>query len=119
MRARSQGPDNRIKETIRETAKRVYAAPNKTRMDKKGVDYSYSFPLIFFNVEDYDSAWSDLVIGEGLHYCVRLFVRVRRTRAAFWAGHADAHCRRSCLRPSRARRAGRSPSSPAPSAGRT
>jgi len=62
---------------VKEITKRVYAAPNKTRMDKKGADYTYSFPLIYFNVEDYDSAWSDLATSDGLHYCVRLFVRVR------------------------------------------
>ena len=41
------------------------------------MDYSYSFPLIYFNVEDYESTWSDLVISDSLHYCVRLFVIVR------------------------------------------
>ena len=41
-----------------------------------GHEYSYSFPLIYFNVEDFEDAFSNLVINHSEYLCVELRVRL-------------------------------------------
>ena len=52
-----------------------------------GHEYSYSFPLIFFNVEDFEDAFSNLVINEQEYLCVELRVRLPSAQA----GQPDRH----------------------------
>ena len=52
-----------------------------------GHEYSYSFPLIFFNVEDFEDAFSNLVINEQEYLCVELRVRLPSAEA----GQPDRH----------------------------
>jgi len=59
--------------------KRVYASPNKTRMDKKGAEYSCSFPLIYFNVEDFEDAFSNIIINNDEYFCVELCVNIPKS----------------------------------------
>jgi hypothetical protein len=41
-----------------------------------GHEYAYAFPLIFFNVEDFEDAFSNLVINDAEYLCVELRVRL-------------------------------------------
>ena len=54
-----------------------------------GHEYSYSFPLIFFNVEDFEDAFSSTVIGENEYLRVELRVRLPPSEGSL-TGH-DRH----------------------------
>ena len=54
-----------------------------------GHEYSYSFPLIFFNVEDFEDAFSSIIIGENEYLCVELRVRLPPAEGSL-TGH-DRH----------------------------
>lgn len=74
---KSTSPDGKpTMSAISYVTKRVYASPNKTRMDRKGAEYSCSFPLIYFNVEDFEDAFSNVVINTEEFFCVELSVLV-------------------------------------------
>ena len=39
-----------------------------------GCDYVISYPLIYFNIEDFEDAFNDIVINENEYFCIELFV---------------------------------------------
>jgi len=41
-----------------------------------GAEYSCSFPQIYFNVEDFEDAFSNVIINAEEHFCVELAVAI-------------------------------------------
>lgn len=69
--------DNTKKLTvIKRSSKRVYATPNKIRMDfkKKAEETQLTYPQLYYSVADFDDSWHDIVLHkDGEMVCVELF----------------------------------------------
>ncbi|XP_035673513.1 uncharacterized protein KIAA0930-like [Branchiostoma floridae] len=57
---------------------RVYASPNKHRMDRKDTESEVSYPNIFFMIDNFDEVFGDISVQEGEMVCVELLARYRQ-----------------------------------------
>lgn len=58
----------------RQIVKRVYAAPNRTQLESKGLPYETCYPFIFFTIEDFEDVFGNIVIRPEEYLCVELVV---------------------------------------------
>ncbi|XP_005993727.1 uncharacterized protein KIAA0930 homolog isoform X2 [Latimeria chalumnae] len=66
---RSDGGDIHIH---RKKSQQVFASPSKHPMDSKGEESKISYPNIFFMIDNFEEAFSDMTVGEGEMVCVEL-----------------------------------------------
>jgi len=52
--------------------KKVYASPSKRRMDSKSGETIFTYPLIYFAVDDFEESFKTLTIEQGQQICVQL-----------------------------------------------
>jgi len=62
-------------EILNRVSKKVYATPNKIRMDThKAEEVHLTYPLLYFAIDDFDEIWKDISLNtEGQLVCVELF----------------------------------------------
>jgi len=84
-------------EVIKRVAKKVYATPNKTRMDtSKAEEVQLTYPILYFAIDDFNEAWKDISLTEDDQLvCVELFaagdyfVPGKHVRTRLFAGALD------------------------------
>ena len=59
-------------ETLYRVNKKVYASPSKRRMDSKAGETIYTYPLIYFSIDDFEDCFQGLRIERGQQMCVQL-----------------------------------------------
>uniref|UniRef100_T1JHT7 Uncharacterized protein n=1 Tax=Strigamia maritima TaxID=126957 RepID=T1JHT7_STRMM len=52
--------------------KKVYACPSRRQMDSKGETEEYTYPNIFFMVDNFDEIFCDIMVRDGEMVCVEL-----------------------------------------------
>ncbi|XP_077977338.1 uncharacterized protein KIAA0930 homolog [Glandiceps talaboti] len=57
---------------LKKHSQQVYASPSKRRMDSKGEVAELAYPNIYFIIDNFDEAFSDMIIEEGQMVCVEL-----------------------------------------------
>jgi len=62
-------------EVVKRVSKKVYATPNKIRMDtNKAEEVQLTYPILYFAIDDFNEAWKDISLNaEGQLVCVELF----------------------------------------------
>ena len=59
-------------EIIHRVNKRVYASPSKRRMDSKAGETIFTYPQIYFAIDDFEECFKGLIIEKGQQICVQL-----------------------------------------------
>ncbi|KAI3662626.1 hypothetical protein MP638_000736 [Amoeboaphelidium occidentale] len=70
--------DKKVMVPVQTVRKTVFCSPHKARMDKKGSDAEFSYPVLYFYVNDFEETFKDLVIKEGQYLCVELGLIVQQ-----------------------------------------
>lgn len=68
---RKQAPGSKL-EIVQRVNKKVYASPSKRRMDSKAGETVFTYPLIYFAVDDFEESFKTLRIEENQQICVQL-----------------------------------------------
>lgn len=59
-------------EILHRVNKKVYASPSRRRMDSKAGETIYTYPLIYFAIDDFEDCFQGLRIERGQQICVQL-----------------------------------------------
>jgi Uncharacterized conserved protein (DUF2045) len=54
----------------------VYASPDRTQLEKKGIKYETAYPLIYFMLDDFESTFTNLPLFPNQYICVELFTQI-------------------------------------------
>eukprot|EP01135_Chromosphaera_perkinsii_P003486 Nk52_evm12s245 gene=Nk52_evmTU12s245 len=57
---------------ISKTVTKVYPSPSRQRMDVKGTHTEFTYPFIYFALEDFENIFKDIVVSPGECVCVEL-----------------------------------------------
>lgn len=57
---------------LRKVARRVYASPCSRRMDVKEAEMVYTYPQMYFIIDDFEDCFGEMTIGEGQQIAVQL-----------------------------------------------
>ncbi|KAL5006379.1 hypothetical protein ScPMuIL_015185 [Solemya velum] len=64
--------DEKQLQILKKFSQRVYPSPSRRRMDSKGTGEEIAYPNIFFTVDNFEEAFSDIVVRDSEMVCVEL-----------------------------------------------
>lgn len=73
-------------EILKRHSKRVFASPSKRDLQSKGTEEEITYPNIYFTIDDFDSAFNEMIVKENEMVCVELIANDGKFRKVLFLG---------------------------------